>query len=310
MKKQKHQLSLTRLIPFLGLGLLILIAVITGGERFIATRNLRNIMIQASILMILAIGSSFVMAHGDMDFANGGTMGVSMLAALALCKGAPSWIIFPVCVLAGTLIGALVGILATRLRVVAFIVGMCIMRLSSALLYSVTLKTTWLAPIEIITLSTPTFFLCISFGTLLLGGIIFELTKIGQYNKLIGVNKEAARLSGIDVGKYLVLSFMASGLCSGIGAFATIVRIGGMSSSTGNYEVDVLIALTIGGMPLTGGSRASICAAFIGAYALTVLNNILILQGVNVDFVNVVKGLVFLALVLISSRSAKGTINI
>ena len=308
--EKKSKLSLISFVPYIGLILLILISVLTKGATFTAARNLRNIMIQASILMVLSAGTTFVMAHGDMDFANGGTMGITMVVALALCNEAPAWMIFPICVITGTAIGYVVGILASRLHVVAFIVGMCIMRLSAALLYTITLKNTYMAPIAIISLSKPSFFILASFGTLILAGIVFELTKIGQYNKLIGVNKEAASLSGICTWKYLLYSFMASGLCSGIAAFMTAVRIGGLSNSTGSYEVDVLIALTIGGMPLTGGSKASISAALIGAYSLTILNNILILWGVNADFVNVVKGLVFLVLVLISTRGNKGTINI
>ncbi len=310
----KKRFQLTRFpskaIPYIGLILLLAVAVIGGGEKFTALRNIRNIMIQTSILMVLAIGSTFVMSHGDMDFANGGTMGITMVIALAVCKGVPGWAVFPICLITGTLIGMLVGVLATKLKVVAFIVGMCIMRLSSALLYTITLKTTWMAPLAVLKLNQPWFFIAVCAAMLLIGTVVFEYTKIGQHNKLIGVNKEAARLSGIDVQKYLIYAFTASGLCAGVAAFMTAVRIGGLSNSTGNYEVDVLIALTIGGMPLTGGSRASMSAPLIGSLALIVLNNILVIWGVNADFVNVIKGLVFLSLVLISSRQSKGTINI
>ena len=86
-----------------------------------------------------------------------------------------------------------------------------------------------------------------------------------------------------------------------------IVRTGGLTTSTGSYEVDVLIALTIGGMPLTGGSKASIRSAVIGGLALIVLNNILVLLGVKPDFVNVIKGIVFLTLVLVTSRNKAGS---
>lgn len=309
-KKTDVKRSFNNLIPYIGLILLIVIAIIGGGEKFIAFRNIRNILIQAAILMVLAIGSTFVMSHGDMDFANGGTMGITMVVALAVCKGVPAWAVFPICIITGTAIGVLVGVFATKLRVVAFIVGMCIMRLSSALLYTITLKTTWMAPVGILTLNKPWFFIAVCIVMLVIGTIIFEYTKIGQYNKLIGVNKEAAFLSGINVSRHLIYAFTASGLCAGVAAFMTSVRIGGLSNSTGSYEVDVLIALTIGGMPLTGGSKASMSAPMIGALALTILNNILVLWGVNADFVNVIKGLVFLTLVLVSSRQNKGAITI
>lgn len=310
MKKKAEFRQFTSLaIPYMGLALLILVSVIAGGKTFLAAKNLRNIMTQSSILMVVSVGTAFVMAHGDMDFANGGTMGLAMVVTLALCKGIPAWAVFPMCLLVGTAIGVMIGILVTRLRVVAFIVGMCIMRLSSAILYTTTNKTTWLAPAGITKLNKPWFYLAVCVGVVILGIIVFEFTKIGQYNKLIGVNRNAAQLSGIPTAKYLIYSFAASGLCAGVAAFMTTVRTGGLSSSTGNYEVDTLIALTIGGMPLEGGSKASVQSAVIGALALTILNNILVLQGVNADFVNVVKGLVFMALVLISSRRSRGKVT-
>ena len=124
---------------------------------------------------------------------------------------------------------------------------------------------------------------------------------------IVGVNQNAARLSGVNVKKYLLFSFAIGGLCAGLSAFMMIVRTGGLTTSTGSYEVGVLIALTIGGMPLTGGSKASIRSAVIGGLALIVLNNILVLLGVKPDFVNVIKGIVFLTLVLVTSRNKAGS---
>lgn len=296
-----------KLIPYVGLALLVLFAIIAKGERFLAVRNLRNILIQSSILIVMAVGSAFIMSHGDMDFANGGTMGLAMVVTVALCKGLPAWGYLPMCLLTGAVIGTLIGFLTTRLRVVAFIVGMCVMRLSTAILYTTTQQTVWLAPTSLSNFNQPWFYIVVCVLTVAVGWIVFEYTKIGQYNKAIGVNQNAARLSGVNVKKYLLFSFAIGGLCAGLSAFMMIVRTGGLTTSTGSYEVDVLIALTIGGMPLTGGSKASIRSAVIGGLALIVLNNILVLLGVKPDFVNVIKGIVFLTLVLVTSRNKAGS---
>ena len=306
---EKLRQHMRTMVPYIGLLVLVLLAVVTGGESFTSMRNIRNILIQSSILMVISVGTAFVMAHGNMDFANGGTMGLAMVMALAVCKGIPAWAVFPVCLITGTLIGYVVGILVTKLKVVAFIVGMCIMRLSAAILYTVTNEATYNIPAEHSKLNTPWFYIVMCVLVVVVGALVFESTKVGQYDKLIGVNRKAAWLSGINVDRYLVIAFTISGIGAGIAAFMTSVRIGGLGSSTGNYEVDTLIGLTIGGMPLTGGSKASMRAAVIGALSLTVLNNILVIWGVNADFVNVVKGLVFLALVLISSRQRTGVVT-
>ena len=306
---EKLRQHMRTMVPYIGLLVLVLLAVVTGGESFTSMRNISNILIQSSILMVISVGTACVMAPGTMDFANGGTMGLAMVMALAVCKGIPAWAVFPVCLITGTLIGYVVGILVTKLKVVAFIVGMCIMRLSAAILYSVTNEATYIIPAELSKLNTPWFYIVMCVLVVVVGALVFESTKVGQYDKLIGVNRKAAWLSGINVDRYLVIAFTISGIGAGIAAFMTSVRIGGLGSSTGNYEVDTLIGLTIGGMPLTGGSKASMRAAVIGALSLTVLNNILVIWGVNADFVNVVKGLVFLALVLISSRQRTGVVT-
>lgn len=298
---------LSKLVPYVGLLLLILVAILTRGNRFLAVKNLRNLLVQSSILIVMAVGSAFIMSHGDMDFANGGTMGLAMVFTIVLCKGIPAWAYLPVCLVSGLVIGTLIGMLTTKLRVVAFIVGMCIMRFSTAILYTTTQKTVWLAPAELSNLNKPWFYIVTCVLAVAVGWVVFEFTKIGQYNKAIGVNQNAARLSGIHVKKYLLYSFAIGGLCAGLCAFMMIVRTGGLSTSTGSYEVDVLIALTIGGMPLTGGSKASIRAAVIGGLALIILNNLLILLGVKPDFVNVIKGIVFLTLVLVTSRNKSGS---
>ncbi|MDO4543589.1 MAG: ABC transporter permease [Clostridia bacterium] len=296
-------------LPYAGVIILVVIACVST-KTFATAFNIRNLISQCSILMIAAIGSSFVMAHGNLDFSNGGTMAICLIFALALCKNAPMWAILPLCLIAGTAMGALIGFLVTKVRIMAFIVGMCLMRLSSALLYTTTQMGTYILPVTVTTsLDKPVVYAVAALVMCALGIVVFEFTKIGQHNKLIGANPIAAKLSGINVKRYQFFAFVAAGICAGAAAFLLAIRSGGLSNKMGSYEIDVLIALTIGGMPLTGGSSASVRSAIIGALSLTVLNNILVLWGVGTEFVNVIKGIIFLSLVLISSRKKTGVIN-
>ena len=122
--------------------------------------------------------------------------------------------------------------------------------------------------------------------------IIFEYTKIGKYNKLIGSNPKCAQLSGIKVNKYI---------CVGIAAFVTVIRGGGAGAQTGNsLETNVLLALTLGGIPLAGGSGTKMRSALIGGLTLFILNNGLTLWGIDPTLIYVVKGIVFLAVVFVS----------
>lgn len=171
-RMEKLRQHMRTMVPYIGLLVLVLLAVVTGGESFTSMRNIRNILIQSSILMVISVGTAFVMAHGNMDFANGGTMGLAMVMALAVCKGIPAWAVFPVCLITGTLIGYVVGILVTKLKVVAFIVGMCIMRLSAAILYSVTNEATYIIPAELSKLNTPWFYIVMCVLVVVVGALV------------------------------------------------------------------------------------------------------------------------------------------
>lgn len=108
-------------------------------------------------------------------------------------------------------------------------------------------------------------------------------------------------LSGIKVNKYKVIAFVISGICVGIAAFVTVIRGGGAGAQTGNsLETNVLLALTLGGIPLAGGSGTKMRSALIGGLTLFILNNGLTLWGIDPTLIYVVKGIVFLAVVFVS----------
>ena len=130
------------------------------------------------------------------------------------------------------------------------------------------------------------------------GYILMEHTKIGQYNKAIGSNGEAALLSGVPVERYKTYAFVMSGLCIGVCAFLTLIRSGGVSSTCGqNLETNTLIAVVLGGIPLSGGTRLRLYSVLLGAFSFYMLSNGLSIWGVNPDLVNIVKGAVFILFV-------------
>ena len=203
-------------VPYAGFLILVLLAVVTGGENFTSMWNIRNILTQSSILMVISVGITFVMAHGNMDFANGGTMGLEMVLALAVCRGIPAWAVFPVCLIVGTLIGAAIGILVTRLKVVAFIVGMCIMRLSSAILYSVTNEATYVIPAPLSRLNNPWFYFLMCAAVVLLepecdGRILYNQAKVllSDRARLAQMSRALSALSVTDAAEEIYQTLTA-----------------------------------------------------------------------------------------------------
>lgn len=93
----------------------------------------------------------------------------------------------------------------------------------------------------------------------------FVFTKLGKYCRAIGSGETAAKYSGVPVDKIKILAFVISGFLCRLCGFFTIVRTVASTSQTGMlFETDVLTALVLGGMPLTGGSSARIQSAIIG----------------------------------------------
>ena len=134
-----------------------------------------------------------------------------------------------------------------------------------------------------------------------IGYFLFNRNKIGKYQKLIGSNPVAAKLSGINVDKYKLIAFLISGATLGVASFLTLLRLGSLTATVGqNLETDVLISLCLGGMSMSGGSTSSIRGAIIGPLSYYMLSNGMTLWGVDPHLVYVVKAAVFLLMAFIT----------
>ncbi|MED9903079.1 MAG: ABC transporter permease [Lachnospiraceae bacterium] len=290
-----------KLVPFLGLiGLFIIFAATTDGK-FLRATNLTNIISQACVIMIASIGCCFVMAHNNLDFSLGGTCALCAVAAVVAGNLVSAWLVFPICLLVGAFCGFLTGILHVKAKIPAFMAGMCIMFIGRGVAQGTYQILPMRIPASLKIFQELWFYLIVLVVVFVVSYIIFEYTKIGKYNKLIGSNPKCAKLSGIKVDKYKVIAFIISGIIVGIAAFVTIIRGGGAGAQTGNsLETNALLALTLGGIPLAGGSATKMRSALIGGLTLFILNNGLTLWGIDPTLIYIVKGVVFLAVVFIS----------
>ena len=95
-----------------------------------------------------------------------------------------------------------------------------------------------------------------------------------------------------------MISFLISGIGIGIAAFLLMGRAGAVSYQTGqSYGFDVIIAIVLGGMPISGGARSRITAGIVGALTLTAFNNGLVILGATVGVLQVTRGALFLIVV-------------
>ncbi len=301
--------KIRKVIPIAGLLILFIVFAVSTNGLFIRWTNIQNLITQSAITMVAAVGTAFVMAHNNLDFSLGGACALSCVLAY-LIGGNNIILFFILCIVFGVLCGLLSALLHIKGEIPAFMAGMCLMFAGRGVAQSVSAKKTMLI-IKAAKLNNIWFFVGVLVVVIIIGFIVFNYTKIGKYQKLIGTNPKATELSGINVGKYKTIAFAISGATLGIAACLTIVRSPNIVGNTGlNLETNVLLALSLGGMSMTGGSASKIRSAVIGTLIFFILNNGLTLWGLDPNYVDIVKAVFFLFTVAISiDRSQYDTIT-
>lgn len=291
--------KIRKIIPIAGLLILIILFSFTTKGKFFTWQNLKNIVMQASIALVAAIGTVFVMAHNNLDFSLGGACALASVLAY-LCSGGNLWLFIPLAIVFGVLCGLFTSVIHIYGRVPAFMGGLCLMFAGRGIAQTAT-ASKYMMIAASGKLNNFWVFLAVvavAFGT---GYFLFNYTKVGKFQKLIGTNPRATELSGISVNRYKTLAFVISGVTLGIAASLTLSRSLAVTGNTGlNLETDVLLALSLGGISMAGGSATRIRSAIIGVLTYYILNNGMLLWGMNPDYVDIVKAVFFLATVSIS----------
>lgn len=291
--------QIKRIVPVAGLVIMFLMFAFTTDGKFLAWVNLQNLIIQSAITMVAAVGTAFVMAHNNLDFSLGGACALSCVLSY-LIAGQNLILFFVLCIVFGVLCGLFSALLHIKGQIPAFMAGMCLMFAGRGVAQSVAAQKNMLM-VRAASLNNIWFFLMVLIVVVALGFLVFNYTRIGKYQKLIGTNPKAAELSGISVSKYKTIAFAISGATIGIAACLTVIRSAAIIGNTGlNLETNVLLALSLGGISITGGSATRMRSAIIGALIFFILNNGLTLWGLNPDYVDIVKAVFFLLTVTIS----------
>lgn len=301
IRKDSKSSILSAVLPLLGLlFVIVLFSALTGGQ-MLQVKNMSMIINQAFTVCLIAIGGIFVYAHGGMDFSISGLVCLDcVVAGTMLQMGiAPVFVVITVLAM-GILSGALVGSVSVYLRIPVFLASLAVQYILKGIGES--------SVAGKITIYIPAYFsrffnnwafrITVLFLVFCLGWYLFNRTKLGKYQKAIGGNETVAALSGVNTRRYIILSHVILGICASIAAVFSVARSGAVAANSGaGLELDVLVALVLGGMPLSGGSRARIRAAVIGALTVTALQNGLTLVGVEASIVEGITGVLFIVCV-------------
>lgn len=283
-------------------GLLIMVAFFsTMSPYFFTMNNIMTVALQTSIIAIIAIGQTFVLITTGIDLSIGSNMAIAgIITSLALVAGFP--MIIAICL--GLLVGIISGLINGLLIVLGDLPPFVVTLGSMSIVRGLALVITKGIPVS----GLPRAFRYIGNGKIMdipfsviimiiltiIFGFILSKTRTGTHIYACGSNLEAARLSGINTKKTLILVYVFSGFlaaCSGI-ILASRIASGQPSAGMG-YELFAVASAVIGGTSLAGG-EGIISGTLIGALVIGVLRNGLNLMGVSAFVQEILIGVVII----------------
>lgn len=287
-----------RLFPFVGLIVIIVIfSVINQGNMWSAT----NLLTVISIMIPLCLGGGgmvFVAAQGSTDLSMG-----SLVALCGTIAGIASmtlgfWAFIVISIAVGIGVGVLNGVIVSKCRVSSLMVTLAMLIALRALVAFITNGQVFFVDQQILMLNRMEIKLPIFLGVIALMWYLFEYTKIGYFSRCMGENQTVGKFAGISVAKYQILSFALSGAMAGMIGIFTVGNIGGISPTMGNFlELQVMIAMFVGGVPVTGGAGSRFYKVVVGALMLAFLQNGLTVSRVSAEMSELIQGIILICVV-------------
>jgi len=289
--------------------LLLIVGAILEPDSFLTKDNMLNVLRQGSIVGVLAIGMTFVIATAGIDLSVG-----SMVAAAGVAGGlvvdSGSFAFIVGAILLGIVLGGVNGAAIAYGKVVPFIATLAMLLIARGLALWMSDKTPislfdldavrWFGTGEVLTIPSS---LIVFLGVAAVGWVLLNRTPYGRYVVAVGGNPEAARIAGVKVNRILFSVYVLSGICVGIAAILLCGRLASASPVAGTlYELDAIAAVVIGGTSLAGG-RATIVGTVLGVITFALVFNLLTLMNLAVEIQSITKGGIILAAVLLQRRS-------
>lgn len=266
--------------------------------------NIDNIIISGIYVAIVAVGAVFIYSQGAFDMSLGNaTLVCAAVGIMTYASTGNIFLSFVLCVFLGIVLGVVNAILANCLRLPVMVMTLTMQSVLSAVYANITadkggyIEVTAMRGIGGMAVKWVILIAFIVFCV-----VLFNYTKIGRRNKMIGANATCARFSGISLMKAGIISFAVSGIGLGLCGFLYITQMGSVNTGTALTSVglNVIIAINLGGMPTSGGPKSRIAAAIIGGFFCTILDEMFAAMGLDI-YRYLAKGIIFLIAVCLTS---------
>ncbi len=266
---------------------IIAFAVLT--DTFMTASNLRLVLLQTSVILLLAVPSAILLLSGYVDFAIGSILGLgAVVVGKLLEQGMGVWSASATVILITIAVGLLQGLLVGPMRLPTFVVTLGFFTAVRGIAFVVnagdqasrfgdTFAVLGRGRVRLLEVPVP---IAISLVTLIIGAAFLYRTRWGRHVMAIGVNEQAAFRAGVKVKLIPMLLYGATGAAAGLGALITVSRLDSAPPTLGEgTELSVLSAVLLGGVAFSGG-RGTLLGVFAGVLFIGILNNGLLLFGV------------------------------
>lgn len=297
MKKARFATIMRTILPVIGLAaIFIIFNILTHGGMI---SNMSLTITQVYPIIISSMGVFFIMTMGGLDFSQGSILGLSAIVICAVSKTS-----IPLAIIAGiatgAAIGAINGFFYVNRKIKSFIVTICTMFLFRGLIKYLTTNSPVSGSMALMELDTTGLKVALTVIVLLIGFIIFRFTRFGTDLKAIGAGEKAAKFAGIRTDRMKFWIYVLSGAITGFAAFFTAIHNGSVTSSGGNQlETQILIALVLGGMPISGGAKVNFLNIIVGSFMYVLLQSGLNMMGISTQMNQLIQGIIFLIFVFV-----------
>lgn len=305
-ERWRHRVGSENVALAFRIGLIAAIGIVLAlsTDAFLSTANLLNVLRQASLMFLLASGLTLVIVAGGFDLSIAANLTLSACLAAAAIKSGSPWLGAGIALGSSVTVGVLNGFAVTMLRLPPFLAtyamlwilqGLAFHYMGGLEIYGFPAAFRALGTGFVLGVPAPVYLM----GAVLLAATLFtRATNFGQELYTIGANRDAARLSGIPVGRRLLLVYVVSGLMAGIAALVFLARVNAADSGMGEpLLLPVIAAVLIGGTSLFGGV-GSVLGTALGAIILAMVINGMNLLDIKAQWQPLVVGVVLLAAVL------------
>lgn len=289
-------------------------AITLHSKGFTTTTNILNITRQTAMISIMAVAMTFVIGAGQIDLSIGSITALTSLVVALILASTGNILISLIGGLAtGTVVGAVNGLLITKIGIPAFLVTLGTMGIAKG--FAMWVTNTAAVPIldntfnfifgtgDILGIPILLFWTLIM---LVIGHFALKKTPFGKQVLATGGNETASRFTGVNTQRIKLLVMTVSGIAASIGGilYAGRMQAGRYTFGDGD-ELSVIAAVILGGTSMAGGT-GSVVGAVVGSLMMGMINNGLIIAGLSVSQQMIVRGLIIILAVALGNKSQKG----